>query len=224
MRRVLLATVFVFALLFVASHVAAPARAGDDEPTGGHAASGAPGAASEVWRFRKGEAERTVDVTGLPEVVREAVVARMAADGYARAEPSAVPGTGRDLEADARELVRRGGRFPDRDGVRPRPDAGGRGPAAGALLGARVRLESAGETARLRVLDAPDGSLAQAIGLVRGDRILALDGAAPTLEVLARYRAVERAPGQLALRVLRREDRTEEWILTFSRGASPESR
>ena len=165
--------------------------------------------ADEVWRFRKGEAERTVDVTELSEVVREAVILRMRADGYQRVEGAA---PGQDLEADARELVAHGGRFR----VSESPPA-----VQGVLLGASVRLERLGETGWLRILDAPDGSLAGALGLVRGDRITALDGRVPTPALLARLRTVELAPGQLALGVLRKEGRIEEWTLAFSNGPAP---
>lgn len=226
MRRALLSSALALLL------AAAPLSADDAEPQPAApatpAAEPAPGAARptapEVWHFRKGEAERSVDVTTLPEVVREAIQARMAVDGYLRV---AGPARGRDLEADARELVARGGRFPGRvrdaapsvldpEPARPR--------VQGILLGAPVRLESAAGAAWLRVLGAPTGSLAQALGLVRGDRIVALDGAQPTPALLTRCRGVELAPGQLALRVLRREGRTETWTLTFSRGAPPASR
>ncbi len=166
----------------------------------------------ETWHFRKGEAKRTVDVTDLPDVVREAVRMRMQADGFERVP---APRRGRDLEADARELVEHGGRFP------ARRSGGTREGTRGLLLGAPVRLESIGEAAWLRVLGAPEGSLARALGLVRGDRILTLDGQTPTSAALARVRAVELSPGQLALRLLRREGRTEDWTLTFSRGAPP---
>lgn len=170
---------------------------------------GGPARADEVWRFRKGEAERQVDVTELPEVVREAVLARMRADGYRRVEDA---GLGRDLEADARELVAHEGRF---------PSAASKPRIRGVLLGASIRLEGLGEAACLRILDAPEGSLAHALGLGRGDRVTALDGRTPTPDHLTRLRRVEHTPGQLALRVLRKEGRTEEWTLAFSRGPAP---
>jgi len=203
-----------FAALFTALLLAVgltafptPAVAEDEPAPEAQAPAAQPPPPSEIWHFRKGDAERTVDVTGLDELVREAVLARMRVDGFQRVK---APAPGRDLAADARELVERGGRF-----VQGQPGVQSR------FLGASVRLESAGEAAWLRVLATPRGSLARALGLVRGDRIPSLGGEAPTLALLRRYRDVEHVPGQLALRVLRREGGSEDWTLTFARGPAP---
>ena len=228
MRRLLLSSLVGSALLVpfvLALGHATPLHADDGEQ-----AARVSAASAEVWRFRKGDAQRTVDVTGLPEIVREALLARMAVDGYLRDDAVPASSPGRDLKADAQELVLHGGRFSGQGGARAEGGAAthssGGEPAAhqGVLLGALVRLESGGEAAWLRILGAPAGSLARAIGLGRGDRILALDGEVPTLAGLARCRDVELAPGQLAVRALRREGRIEEWTLTFARGAAPRSR
>jgi len=187
-------------LLIVPALLAGRARAGEDgEPV------------REAWRFRKGDHVRTVDVTGLEDAVREAVVRRLAADGYERVEDDAGGHAwGRDLRADVEELVRGGGRFPT-------PAA-----PAGRFLGAFLAWEPGpGRGLRPRIEAAPPGSLAAALGLGPGDRLLTVDGREADPEAVRERVGVELEPGQLRLGILRRDGRTETLRLEFRRGPAP---
>lgn len=178
----------------------------------GAAARGEDGDAREVWRFRKGEHVRTVDVTDLPDAVRTVVARRLAEEGYERvAEDAGEPAVGRDLRADAEALVRGGGRL--RHGTDGSPAR---------FLGAFLAWPDDGDAdAGPRVLGCAPGTLAAALGLEAGDRILAVDGRPATPRRLAARAGAEHTPGQLELGIRRRDGRNETLGLEFRRGPAP---
>jgi hypothetical protein len=93
-------------------------------------------------------------------------------------------------------------------------------PAPGGLrfLGARAVLE---EGRGLVLADVPPESLAVRLGLVRGDAVEALDGAAPRATDLAAWAGPPLPHGQRALRVRRREGRIEAWEIWFAPAPAP---
>lgn len=288
----------VLLLLFVLVLLLVPLATADEEE-----------AAREVWHFTNGEIERVVDVTDYPDFVREILRKRLETDGFRRVEEGGkATGSGRDLEADVRELVRQGGRFPTvevpdegevpdpahaqpdsadaeigvpkavlravdhlralghegapkealrraradlsvlvaeaaRDERVSRADAGrlvdavlgrllstagqaddgvARPPARGRLLGADVRASEGpdGESTWF-VVRVPEGSLAAAIGLERGDRVLGGNGVATATEARTRPTGVDAFPGQLTLILQRKEGQIVIWEFEFLFGIPP---
>jgi hypothetical protein len=143
----------------------------------------------EVWHFKKGEVERTVDVTGMEDFIRRAVVKRLQGQGFERFDPKRAGTPGRDLAEDARTLARHGGRFPERPGVvgdtpYPRRTAFGRydllaaqlGTLLGELEGARPGTrEAAAARAGLRSWVRLAATLAGRRGLVLGAFVVAVE-------------------------------------------------
>jgi hypothetical protein len=186
--------------VLIALLLCAPLALAEDEPT------------REVWRFRKGETTRRVDVTDMPDFVREAVERRLLDRGFERVTEAEAPWG--SLEEAARRLVGHGGRFPE---LRLETATSEQAPASdGAFFGAAVRVESGADGAlRWHVLRVEDGSLAAAMGLVPGDRVTRVDGGPASPAALARLGAPGFRPLQLSLVVLRREGRTQKWDLEF---------
>ena len=102
-----------------------------------------------------------------------------------------------------------------------KPPLPGEGEPPATVLGARVAWlgqadEEGGEPTWSVVLQAvPEGSLAERIGLVAGDRILTLDGHAPTAKSVAGVAETVKRRGQLRLEVLRRDGQTETFDVSF---------
>jgi hypothetical protein len=175
---------------------------------------------AEIWRFRRDEVIRTVDVRGMDAATRQAVVRRLERDGFARVGGGeAVPPLGRDLRADAQRLVRGGGRFSPSERARVfRPPGKGVRPFR-PFLGAQVRVlvrdpatDVPGRIARVR-----PGSLAHALGLRAGDVVLGLDGGRFGAARAALWSDAEALRGQRSLRLRRKDGQIEYWELTFVR-------
>jgi hypothetical protein len=87
------------------------------------------------------------------------------------------------------------------------------------FLGAEARPSPTPRGVALEVLEVPAGSLAAEVGLEPGDRVLAVQGERVATGLLARLEGLGRGPGQLRLRVLRRDQRVEIWDLEILEAA-----
>lgn len=220
MRLIRWATCLLAASL-AAGAVVAPAAHGDDAPRAPAAPLPVPGepqpsvdlgpaAEGEVWHVERDGVRLALPVGDLSAPVQEILRERLLGQGWVFVEgPAPGPRPPPAPDAGTRPLPDRvPRRLPEpRLPPLPRPPVPPQ-PFAGATL-----LAPEADGAGWRVASVPTTSLAAAIGLRFGDRILGIDGAGSRAALRQAERRLRRG-GQLGLLVARRDGRLEEILIS----------